>query len=180
MVKSKRPKQFSFPFGSARTEQGGSLSSGKRKTARPLTTKRPLHIVMKSSKAYGKFSFLNSRNSPKMIKIIKQTAAKFHIQLYRLANSGNHLHLLIQGHQHKDIQNFLRTAAAFISRKVTGATKGKPFGKFWDLLAYSRVVEWGRAFQNAMAYLEQNTLEALGFVPYQDRKGRTKRSNSLG
>jgi REP element-mobilizing transposase RayT len=114
MPKSKRPKQFSLPLENTRTEHGGSLSSGKRKTSRPIATKRPLHIVMRSSKACGKLSFLNFQNSSAISQIIKRTTAKFHIRLFRFSNSGNHLHLLIQGSRRKDIQNFLRTAAALI------------------------------------------------------------------
>ena len=41
---------------------------------------------------------------------------------------------------------------------------------FWDYRPFSRVVSWGRDFNNCIRYLKQNILEALGFVPYTARK----------
>ena len=46
---------------------------------------------------------------------------------------------------------------------VTGAKKGRAVGRFWEKLAYSRVISWGREFLRLKAYLAKNTLEALGF-----------------
>lgn len=43
-------KQTSFGFlRNYKKEFGGSLLAGKRKTKRPLSTKHPLHLVLKSS-----------------------------------------------------------------------------------------------------------------------------------
>jgi hypothetical protein len=54
---------------------------------------------------------------------------------------GNHIHLKIKITDRKYFQNFLRTVTALIARKVTGAAKTKRFGKFWDALAFTRVVK---------------------------------------
>ena len=56
---------------------------------------------------------------------------------------------------------------------TTGAKKGVRFGKFWGALAYSRVVEWGRAFTEAKYYVLRNELETLGLMPY-FRKDRAR------
>jgi hypothetical protein len=46
---------------------------------------------------------------------------------------------------------------------VTGARKGHPLkGKFWDGLAWSRIVSWGRDYLGMRLYLEQNRDEASG------------------
>ena len=43
-------KQINFGFiTQARFSFGGSLLEGKRKTARPLSTKKPIHLILKSS-----------------------------------------------------------------------------------------------------------------------------------
>ena len=43
-------RQASFSFiKDYRKEFGGSLLEGKRKTKRPLSTKHPLHLILKSS-----------------------------------------------------------------------------------------------------------------------------------
>lgn len=44
--------------------------------------------------------------------------------------------------------------------------------KFWGALIYSRLVRWGKDFKNVLAYIEMNTLEADGWIPYQPRKSR--------
>ena len=47
-------------------------------------------------------------------------------------------------------------------------------GKFWDLLVFSRIVEWGKAFRIVMAYVLQNELEANGEIPYKARRIKIK------
>jgi len=46
---------------------------------------------------------------------------------------------------------------------VTGARKGEPKGRFFEQIAYTRVVNWGREFTVLKNYLWKNALEALGF-----------------
>jgi hypothetical protein len=41
--------------------------------------------------------------------------------------------------------------------------KARPIGKFWDALAYSRIVEWGKDWKNMLDYVGKNLLEARGF-----------------
>ena len=41
---------------------------------------------------------------------------------------------------------------------------------FWEFRPFSRVVSWGRDFKTCVKYLNQNVLEAFGFVPYKPRK----------
>lgn len=43
----KKPKQLSFV--KSMNAFGGSLLAGKRKEARPLSTKHPLHLILKSA-----------------------------------------------------------------------------------------------------------------------------------
>ena len=51
---------------------------------------------------------------------------------------------------------------------VTGARKGHAVGKFWDELAFSRILGWGREFERVKSYLTKNILEGLGAL---DRNG---------
>lgn len=46
----------------ARVAHGGELSVGVRKNARPIVTRRPMHLVMRSTLAVGPRSFLVARN----------------------------------------------------------------------------------------------------------------------
>ena len=69
---------------------------------------------------------------------MRTTASRFGVDQY--ANSGNHLHIVLKGKTKKNIQSILRTVPALIARRMTGAKKGNPQGKFWDGRLYTRIV----------------------------------------
>ena len=46
--------------------------------------------------------------------------------------------------------------------------------KFWQTRIYTRIVSWGRDFRAVIKYIIQNTKEALGLIPYQERKPKRK------
>jgi REP element-mobilizing transposase RayT len=85
------------------------------------------------------------------------------VRVYRFANVGNHFHLLIQAKSRAGFNAFLREFAGTVAVMVTGAVKGRP-QKFWDALAWSKMVEWGRQFQNTARYILLNVLEGSGFA----------------
>ncbi len=155
--------QFQF-FKVSPKSYGGDLNKGKRKGRRPLDPKKPLHVVMRSTKAIKRLSLL--RHHHVIEKILRKSAQRFHICIYNWANSGNHLHLLIRGKTRTEIQNFLRTVPALVAIAVTGAKKGNPFkGRFWNQLVYSRMLtSWQREFKSVLRYIELNTRETLGLV----------------
>src|SRR5438067_2011953 len=142
-------------------EFGGSLAKqGKRKQARPIDPKRALHVSFKAENA--KESLLSATHVKEVEKIVRQAGERFQVKVYRYGNSGNHLHLLIKGRTRAGIQNFLRTAAALIARRVLQAKKGQPKGRYWSELVFSKVISWGREFRYAVDYVETNMLEGLG------------------
>jgi REP element-mobilizing transposase RayT len=142
---------------------GGANSVGREKKARPIATKKPMHLIFRSSRAKGAWSFLHSRNRELIETHLAATARRFGIKVYRFANVGNHFHLLVQARRREDLQNFLRVFAQGVVFLVTKARKGNPIGKFWDALAYSRIVEWGKDWKNMLDYVGKNLLEARGF-----------------
>src|SRR5690349_1129433 len=74
---------------------GGSLHLGQRKEKRPLDPKRPIHLVMRSSRAKGEWSFLRPSTEVRIKKIVYSQARKFQVEIKQYANSGNHLHILM-------------------------------------------------------------------------------------
>lgn len=139
-------------------EHGGDLRRGKRKTARPLDPKRPIHLVMRSSQTKGIKSLLLPKIARKIEKLVSEKSKKYSIRVYRLTNSGNHLHLIIKIKDRKSFQNFIREFAGMIAMQMTGAKKGLQ-KKFWDSTAYTRLLTWGREFKTVMNYLLQNAFE---------------------
>lgn len=143
-----------------RHTHGGGVGGGLRKLARPLDSKRPVHLVLKSSHARGHLSFLGYKNRLTVKKILEGRARQFHVVIHRYENVGSHLHIIASFPRAKNFQNFLRTVTALIARAVTGARKGKPFGKrFWDGLAFTRVIMGWRDLQGTRGYLAKNALE---------------------
>jgi hypothetical protein len=160
-----RPAQlqlFSNAENRNRREHGGSIRKGKRKLARPISTKQPLHLVMRSSRAKGQWSFLHSRNRGVILGLVAETADRYGIRVDRFDNVGNHLHFVMQGKNRLLIRSFLKVLPQKIMFAVTGAKKGNPVGRFFDGIVYSRLVTWGREYEILRSYLWKNALEALG------------------
>lgn len=150
-----------------KTEFGGSLlKKSNPKSARPLVTKKPMHFVLKSSKAKNEYSMRAPRNMKAIRLIIEEEAKKCGVAIHQFANVGNHLHLLIRIKRRESYKRFIRSVTARISQQVTRATKGEPspIGRFWDYRPYTKVVEWGRHYSIAHDYVVLNRLEGLGLI----------------
>jgi REP element-mobilizing transposase RayT len=114
-----------------RTQHGGVETKGHRKLERPLSTTRPIHLVLKSHRAKGSLSFLTHKNKPVVEGIIRGKARKFGVRICQFANVGNHLHLKIRIASRPLFQAFLVSVTTLIARTLTSARRGKKFGRFW-------------------------------------------------
>ena len=171
-------KQLLFPeFEKLKIKDfGGSLIKGNPREQRPISVKRPLHLVMRSSLAKGERSFLNPRRSRIIRELVHRSAKDHGVKVYRFANSGNHLHFILLPGTRTSFQRFIRSISGVIARLTLGAQRGKALGlKFWDARPFTRILEWGKDYRYACAYLKQNILEALGFIPYRHRKSKYDR-----
>jgi REP element-mobilizing transposase RayT len=176
-------------------EHGGAVSVGKRRGRRPLSTKKPIHLTLRSDYAKGSRSLLKHRNL--VDRVIYRSKIRFNVRVYRYAICGNHLHFLIRGQRKKDLQNFFRVLSGHIAQQILlryplssheqenrgGAREKikackKNQRKFWSLLLYTRLVTWGREFQRVAKYIEQNILEALNLIAYAPRRPRFIRNTS--
>lgn len=188
-------KQQSFIPNSSRREHGGSLLVGRRRTRRPLSPKKPLHLVLRSDFAVGSRNLL--KHQQLILRVLAKSARRFRIRIYEKAIVSNHIHLLVRGRSRRDLQNFFRVFAGHTAQQILECfpirpgEKPKPGGapiqsgnrrgktresenKFWQTRVYSRVVTWGREYLTVKRYVVRNSLEALGLIAYQVRK---KRSN---
>lgn len=155
----RKPKQQSF-WKEPPKEHGGDFRAGKRKTARPIATKRLMLVTVRSTRARGAWSLLKFERE--IESHMNKTAKRFRVRVYRMVNVGNHLHLVLKAGRREDFQNFLRVFTQAVMFLVTKARKGNPVGKFWNLLAWSRVVSWGRDWHGVKRYIEKNRFEAAG------------------
>jgi len=139
-----------------------------------MSPRTPLHVTFRSARAKGPLSFLRPIHARRVQAKTQQLSKRFHVRVHQYANAGNHLHLLIEGRTREGLQNFLRAMGARIAGLVTGAARGRPFGKFWDDLVFSRIVSRGPDFLNTRWYVLQNHLEALGVVDHDRSSKRTR------
>ncbi len=151
--------QFSL-FNRTALSHGGTTRRGRRKITRPIATKKPLHVVLKSSRAKNEWSFF--RRKDQLEGIIYKTAKRFRVRIHLYENVGNHLHLAIQGASRREIQNFFRVLPQAIAYFVTGTRKGCAIGRFFDAPLFTRVVHWQRDWANLKNYFTRNAFEAAG------------------
>jgi REP element-mobilizing transposase RayT len=174
MSRRKQPTLDNSIFKEPPKEFGGSLlKKSNPKMARPITTKKPMHIVMRSRIAKYDWSFLHYTKRKKIEEIIQKQARTFDIKIYKLAICYNHLHMLIKLQNRESFAKFIKSISGLIAKLVIGGEKGNKKGiKLWDSRPFSRIVEWIRDFLNAKEYVILNKKEAAGLIPYQPRKYR--------
>jgi REP element-mobilizing transposase RayT len=152
-----RPAQIEL----ARTQHGGHVRRGKRKLERPVSTRRPMHVVLTSHRARGRLSL--RKHDRAIRQVLRRMVCRFDVRVYDFANVGSHLHLVLRARRREEFQGFLRAFAGIVARRVTGAERARPSGPFFDGLAWSRVVSWGRDYWGVRHYVFRNQIEgALG------------------
>jgi REP element-mobilizing transposase RayT len=161
---------------------GGDLQIGKRKVARPLATNRPIHLVLKSTKAKGSLCFLNHQSH--LDRTIKHLSKKWGVSIRKTAWLGNHVHLIIQIGSRFQYQGWIRELTASIVRILftrtgfpragIGGSKndqiesagGEKLKSFFDHRPFTRVVDWGKDYKNMVEYIVLNQMEVFGLRKY--------------
>lgn len=139
---------------------GGRFSLRARKTRRWVSTSKTMHIVLRSNRAVGPWSMLQRKHRARIRHLVWDTAARCGVKIHGFQNVGNHLHIHVRAPTRVGWQYFLRVFPQRVMFAVTGAKKGNPKGRFWALLAFSRVVEWGREHKTLRKYLNKNAKQA--------------------
>ncbi|NUM88785.1 MAG: hypothetical protein HUU37_06255 [Bdellovibrionales bacterium] len=119
---------------------GGLAAIGRRKAARPISPRKPMHLIFRSSRARGPWSLVRSRNRIRELSFL--TARRSSVRIQRLAVLDRHLHLVVRAGSREHMQKFLRVLPQVVMFAVTGARKGNPRGRFWDALVFSRVMDF--------------------------------------
>lgn len=180
----------------SKKEFGGALlKKSHAKKARPISTKQAMHVTLRSSQARGEKSFLaNRKRAAEINSKVHSLAKKYGIKIYRYANVGNHIHLLVRASYRRGFIAFLRSISGIIARIAMGVERGKVLDTkeqalsqskaikmsqnqskesvmgFWDQRPWTRILSWATDFNNVKKYVEQNFSEAMGFIAYKPRK----------
>ena len=149
-------KQLNF-FAKSDKQSGGSLGIGKRKVARVLGTRTPIHFVLKSQKSINLYL-----QRPLLQKLLYRYAQRFGIKIYKESVQRDHWHFCIKMTNRHLYRGFIRALTGTIARQL-----GKGL---WSQLPFSRIVTWGRDFLNVTDYILLNQCEVAGIVPSAIRK----------
>jgi len=151
---------------------GGTFrSKAKNRGARPLSSKDPIHLVLRSSMATGTQSFRHPSKRKRVHQIVQSHCRKYGIALHQFANAGNHLHLLVKIPKRYVYLRFIRSLTGSLALAQTGSNKlSKLKERFWDFRPFTRVVVSRRGYQITRDYVILNQLEALKIIPYQKQR----------
>jgi hypothetical protein len=121
---AKRIPQISM-LAKEKSAYGGDLlkSRAGRLRGRPLSTKATMHLVLRSSKAKGNWSFRKPRNATCVNRIIDKFSVAYGVRVISMANVGNHLHLQIKLSNRFGYVPFIRAVTAAIAMAVTGRNR---------------------------------------------------------
>lgn len=159
---------------------GGLLRKGNPREARPLSTKFPMHLVLRSSMAKGEKSFLHPSRAQRIEKMVRRLGKQQGVRVLRYSNGGHHLHMLVLPRSRKAFHNFVRSISGVAARLSLGRERGKatPLSvsknfksdqnthkHFWDARPFTRIVKWGREFAVIARGLERKTDEVFTFWP---------------
>jgi len=106
--------------------------------------------------------------------ILDALAQRHGVRVLASSIGRDQIHLLVRARSREGFQAFLRAFAGLTARLVTGAKKGKPSGRFWDALTFSRVLAWGKEFDAVRASFENGDVASLAPVSSTRRRLPTK------
>ena len=148
---------------------GGSLLKTRkgRSRGRPLSTKETMHLVLRSTKAKGDWSFKRPRNEARINRIVDKFAVTYGVRVISMANVGNHLHLHIKLSSRFGYRPFICAITSAIAMAITGRNRWTAAStatreRFWDYRPFTRFVESFKAYLNLKDYVRINQLEGDG------------------
>ena len=137
-----------------------------RSRPRPLSTQSSIHLVLRSTKATGLWSFLHKNNQARVRAILQKFSHKYGVRVLSFANVGNHLHLHIKLASRYTYRPFIRAVTSAIAMAVTGWsrwTKVIDGERFWTERPFTQIVTAFKYQLNLRDYIEINKIEGFGF-----------------
>ncbi|MEK6774888.1 MAG: hypothetical protein AABY64_13170 [Bdellovibrionota bacterium] len=156
-----KQQTFNF-FTNLPKECGGTQAVNKRKSQRTLSTKSPIHLVLRSDKAKGVCSFVNHQIV--LNKLITRLAKKHRIKIYAHAINWNHIHFVIRVFHRRNYNCWIRDLTGQIVQYISLKTKTH-LSEFFTVRPYTRLVSWGREFKTVIEYQILNKMEVFGLRP---------------
>ena len=125
---------------------GGSKAKGKRKVSRPLSTKLPIHLVLKA-----KDPFQLLRNVEVIEQTIRKYTNKFSVTVYEIAVHADHIHLSFKVPSRELYRRWIRAVTSVLALRIARLK--------WSLPPFTRIGTWGRDFKRLINYIRHNKTE---------------------
>jgi len=153
---------------------GGELrKSHHGRGARPLSSKRSLHLVFKINKTALRRGLRHPESYKVVNEVIAKYRRKFFVKIESLSVQGDHIHLMVRCSKRSLFQAFFKVVSGQIAQRLTGTFRESYEGpRVWKYRPFSRVVEGFRAAIVLRNYIQLNECEARGERSY--RKQRLK------
>lgn len=153
--------QLSFQNGM--NKFGGELQ-GRRKSARPLSRKHVVHVVMKSSQARGLNSLSGPRHARMVRRVLRLQSKKTDVQILKTLNLGSYLHLTLKIPTRKAYADFIRAVSGLIARSILQKERGeaktlksKPKSAgFWDSRPLTQILQNNLSWSSVFRQLQEN------------------------
>ncbi len=151
--------QRSFSGFKTSTSFGGDLLKDKKnRTARPISSKKHMHLVLKSSHMCEERSLFRSEDAKLFRGILNKYAEKYFVVIVRFKLVGNHVHILFKVKPAKLYKDFIRSLTGQFAQKMIERFKLN-IKKFFDERPFTRVIEFGRDYIRVISYI-QNQLKS--------------------
>ena len=174
-----------------RWSYGGTLRQKRNgRGARPLSTKDPLHLVLKARRQKIRYGFRTPKRFLLIHQILEKYSRKFFVKVEQVSVQSDHLHLLVRTTRRSNYQSFFRVLAGQIAQRfekegllsvdspVTGTRpRSQPRSRavdrgLWRHRPFTRIVRGLKGLQIVRNYIQLNEKEARNEIPY--RKERLK------
>jgi len=167
-----------------RYSHGGSLRNQRAgRKFRPLSSREPVHLVLKANKERVRSGFRTYRRFFLIQGILQKYSNRFFIKIEQVSVQADHIHLLIRTSRRSNYQSFFRVFAGQIAQRLeqeqlltvvtdTPQAPLKVAKKLWKHRPFTRVIRGWRAYRIVRDYIQLNEQEALGRIVY--RKQRLK------
>jgi len=130
---------------------GGDTSAGKRKTARPITTRTPMHVVFSAKVEQQEYSFFTKRNAQLVKRVFKTYKKRYGLKIFHFAMSPNSIHLIVKARTRSGLQTFMKLFAGTIAKSILIECQTKRSKrKFWKNRAFTQFINLGKEFSMVM------------------------------
>ncbi|WP_445292033.1 transposase [Bdellovibrio sp. GT3] len=156
-------KPFDLPKNHKLSYGGALRNSSFGRGTRPLSNKKPIHLVLKINKFTMRGGLRNPHVFRLMNILLKRYSLKFFVKIEQVSIQNDHVHLLIRASRRSRLQSFFRVVPGQFAQRLTDTPmRGRESVRIWKHRPFTRVVKGFRAYRTVRNYIQLNECEANG------------------